>query len=332
VVEPVDSAPIQIDPTSARIDYEHLADALIGYYSRIDEAAQLLPGASVTPGLKFLWSLIKFEFAVFGDILLIPINIIIAIRNIFPGRWPYRSFCWKYLSIAIHWVWMGEYSVPFIPVRAVAVFLLHWHFRSRLIIIRRRVLLATGFSEDIAKVSLAKIDRALNFWEASSPKQVILTWGPLLISPAIELVRWLNPSSFPAWSVPLAILSFGYILSIPISAFVVKRGLMLGGSGREAYYPGFLLGPGYYAREREILGAMGLNRGEFPLDITLILASAFFTLMTYNEQVDFTKFVGWLGLDLPPQKPSLVGSILSVVGVVLISVVALTRRKQCGRS
>jgi len=329
------STAIQVNATSTGADYERLADVLIECYSQVDKKAQLLPSASIMPVIKLLWYSVLLYFALLGDfILIIPINIVIAIRNIFPGRWSYRSFCWRYIKAVVHWIWVGEYSVPFIPFRALTIFLLHWHFRGRLSMFRRRVLLETRFSEDIAKTAFAKIDSALNFWGQSSPARIFLTWGPPLIGLLpIELVKFMSPSRFPPWGQLLAIFSFGYLLAIPLSAFVAKRGLMLGGAGREAYYPGFLQGSGYYTREREVLSAIGLATSEFPLDIALIIASLFFTQLTYSQQMEggLVELLGWLGLPVPVESPSLALRISSIIVVVTISAIALVRRKKCGR-
>jgi hypothetical protein len=104
-------------------DYERVIDQLIRNYAQIDRAAGLLPSVSIMPYAKLLWSVVKFEFAVIGDvILIIPINVIVLIRNIFPGRWRYKSFCWPYIKAAAQWFWMGECSIPFFHIRVLSVF------------------------------------------------------------------------------------------------------------------------------------------------------------------------------------------------------------------
>lgn len=73
-------------------NYEDAVDKLIGHYSRLDEMAASLPAISFMPYLKIIWALIKFEFCILGDIfLIIPINAVILVRNIFPGHWAYES-------------------------------------------------------------------------------------------------------------------------------------------------------------------------------------------------------------------------------------------------
>jgi hypothetical protein len=61
---------------------------------------------------------------------------------------------------------------------------------------------------------------------------------------------------------------------------------MLGATGNEASWPGFLPGPGHYGEERRIFGGFGLQRREFPLDMAFVLGSMLLTLFTIGNQVE----------------------------------------------
>jgi hypothetical protein len=50
----------------------------------------------------------------------------------------------------------------------------------------------------------------------------------------------------------------GYLLAIPITSFLAKRGLFIGNKPGRICYPGEQAGPGaYYSKEREYLAALG---------------------------------------------------------------------------
>lgn len=53
--------------------------------------------------LDQVWVLLRLDV-----LLIIPVNAVIFLRNLFPGEWRYRSFsgrCWRYV---ITWLWRGE--------------------------------------------------------------------------------------------------------------------------------------------------------------------------------------------------------------------------------
>jgi hypothetical protein len=72
-------------------NYSLAIRGLIDLYSDVENSSFSLPVFSALPLGVFLWFFVKFEIAIIGDLFLfIPINFIIFIRNIFPGRWRYR--------------------------------------------------------------------------------------------------------------------------------------------------------------------------------------------------------------------------------------------------
>ena len=114
------------DKVEAHADYDSAIQRLIALYSDIDEASLALPAFSGMPFLIYVWSMIKFEFALFGDVLLIiPINVVVFLRNLFPGRWRYKSFSWPYLKYCFMWFWRGEcYVASFFVVPLSSISLL----------------------------------------------------------------------------------------------------------------------------------------------------------------------------------------------------------------
>jgi hypothetical protein len=85
----------------------------------------------------------------------------------------------------------------------------------------------------------------------------------------------------------LALSSFGYVLAIPITSFMAKRGLFLGTDARRICFPGEQGGCGVYSKEREILGSIGLHGREAPTDLWLLgvvfLFSQLFLLLTWQD-------------------------------------------------
>jgi hypothetical protein len=274
---------------------------------------------------------------VIGDILLIvPINIVVFVRNLFPGRWSYKCFSWRYVKGAARWVWMGENTVPSIFLRPVVISLLHWHFRSRLSAIRRQLLVENGFADDAAKATIAKIDRAMEFWQQRiTAKSIALTWVLPLIGPVTELWKWFVPSAFvPSWAPFAVFMSVSYLLTILASSFLVKRGLALGETGRAACYPGFASGPGFYVQEKKILNAFGFEMREFPVDIAVIVGSVLLTALTYSKQMEFYKGLGMSDAQLQQMLDMQQTTDLSIMGATfaILAIVSWMRRKKLGRA
>jgi hypothetical protein len=138
-------------------DYTKAVDDLLRFYRRLDEAVGSLPAISIRPFFKAFVAGFIFPFAFIADIVLIfQINLVILVRNLFPGRWSFVSFSYRYFKTAASWVWNGECAVPLIVIRPLTRYLLRWHFRGRLVELRSRLIEDTGFSEEAAKAPLAK--------------------------------------------------------------------------------------------------------------------------------------------------------------------------------
>jgi hypothetical protein len=160
------------------------------------------------------------------------------------------------------------------------------HFRNQLTALRRRLLLDEGISEDDQKTVLSKIDGSLNLWQSPTVTSVFFTYVFPATGPIISLWSHLVPASLPDWTENLVVPSISYGLGLFGTAFLVKRGLMLGAAGRSAYFPGALTQSGAYIKEREILNRIGVTAFEFPIDILVLAVSCLLGLNTWKQQND----------------------------------------------
>ena len=64
-----------------------------------------------------------------------------------------------------------------------------------------------------------------------------------------------------------------YLLSVPLTSFLAKRGLFIGRQPNRFCFPGGQDGAGIYSKEREILASVGLRMREPPIDFWLLSVS-----------------------------------------------------------
>ena len=291
------STPGQAGPV---IDYARTVDDLLQLYTRIDLAAVALP-------------------IVGGPILGIL-------------RWKHpRS------TNGGFWSTFNGDGFVLISIRPLVTRMLHGHFHRRLRALRQHILLDTAFSEDAAKSALARIDRAMDFWKQHiTVGSILFGWFPVvagLVGSVIAVGKSLFPNvdlgAFFAqpWVVVTLIVTIVslpflalYLLAFLGSAFEVKRGLMLGGKGHEAYSPTSLPGPGGYAQERKILGALGLAVSEFPLDLVFNVPGMLFLVFGFKTSVD--KF---------GPTNSLILTLLTATLFAAFELILWFRRKKLGR-
>jgi hypothetical protein len=260
---------------SQTIDYARTVDELLQLYTRIDMAAVDLP--LVGFNTKF------FKF----------------LRQ--PPSPPANGGFWKRVKGSYN----GDVEFALVSIRPLVTRMLRGHFRRRLRLLRQRILLETAFSEDPAGGALARIDRALDFWKRHITVGLILFgWFPLLVGPVTALAKWLFPDEVPLafrseWIEPtiwILFFSIFYLFIFLGSAFAVKRGLMLGGTGSDTYNPSSLPGQGGYGQERKILGPLGLTPSEFPLDLIFAIPLALFFAMGSYFGVAFALLMVAYGL------------------------------------
>ena len=273
---------------------------LIALYRSVERRTLDLPWLSFMPFLIYMWEVIKFIFFFsVGLYLLIPVNLIILVRNLFPGHWKYRPFFLRPIYKLCLWVWRGEApAVPIVFVRPLFIAYVKAHFETRLRRLRLEVALQDAISEDTRKTLMDRLNAALDEWK--SPR-----FGALLFSIILPAVI-----SAPAWikqvaelpkllgiNLPIGAISafipkishqnlliigstvVFYLLSVPLTSILAKRGLFIGRQPNRFCFPGGQDGAGAYSKEREILASVGLHAREPGVDFWLLAVSIFLILV-----------------------------------------------------
>lgn len=313
--------------------WKQALDRIASLYAGVERRTLTLPGFSLAPLGTYLWASIKFTLFLELDLfLLVPMNCVIAIRNAFPGKWAYRSFSAKYFRAAVQWIKNGEIPLPAsIVVRSLTSALLSWHFHLRLADLRRRVIVDNDLDPDGRACLTAEIDRLLVQWPAPKLVQGLFAYALPLMSPLAAFYQMVVPSAPAIWTRLIVLFSLSYALGVVASAFVVKRGLMLGGEGRAAYFPGFLEGNGAYATERELLAIFGISRSEFPLAYALMLLLAPVQLFQAIYWYDSGIYATIAGQAAFSKTAVVVQSMVGPILLAALGAVALMRRNKLRR-
>jgi hypothetical protein len=82
-------------------------------------------------------------------------------------------------------------------------------------------------------------------------------------------------------------LLLSYAIAFVVAAFMYKRSLMLGASGRTVYFPGAIPGSQGYTREAEILDSVSIKLREWPFDIALSFISFVIGSLTLRTELEF---------------------------------------------
>ena len=135
----------------------------------------------------------------------------------------------------------------------------------------------------------------------------------------------------------LGILAPGYLLAIPVTAFLAKRGLFIGKNADGICFPGDQGGSGiYYSKEREILTSVGVRVREVPIDLWLLAISV--ALAGLVVLLSWKLWIAWFQSLYPDQETledrmRIQGITQLIIWVLLVSVlfVAAVRRKRTGR-
>ena len=269
-------------------------DDLIALYRNLERRTLDLPFVTITPLLIFGWASLKFTFFLFvGIFLIIPTNLIILIRNLFPGEhWRYRPFFLKHLYYAWLWVWHGEApTAPTIFIRPLLNIFLKEHFGRRLRRLRQEIVLRDGLADATRSTLTGRLDSALEQW--SPPRYATLFFSfvvpailylPTLSDKLTHFVEWLGfrlPTEYaatllsqasPGALITLGSTAFGYLIAVPVTAFLAKRGLFLGAD--RIWFPGWQDGSGAYQKEREIFSSVDIRVREFPIDFWIFSISS----------------------------------------------------------
>jgi hypothetical protein len=318
--------------------------------------------------LLFFWAVTKFSFFLYvGIVLIIPVNLVSLIRNIFPGHWRYRPFFLSYIYYVWLWIWRGEaLTGPFVFVRPMFNLFMKGHFERRLRRLRLEALLNDGLSDATRTALIGRLDAALERWK--TPRFAALfytvmfpailaipTWYKQLIEflasigirlPTDVVVNFVSDNVSSRGVVLLALLGPAYLLAIPVTAFLAKRGLFLGRTPDRICFPGGQDGAGAYLKEREILKSVGLQARETPIDFwilgALMVVGLISTLLLWDQYVFYTQSITVYPYSDPatPEgkelhemlKSNLIFQVTSQAGLYLVAfLIAAFRRRRTGR-
>jgi hypothetical protein len=287
-------------------------------------------------------------FLYVGIFLIIPTNLVILIRNLFPGpRWRYRPFFLKQLYYVWLWVWRGEApTTPVIFIRPLLNIFLKEHFARRLRRLRQEIALRDGLADTTRSALTGRLDSALERWAPPRFATLFFTF----VVPAIiwlpekltNFVKWLGLSTetvaiSPDAFIVLGSMAFFYLVSIPVTAFMAKRGLFLGAD--RIWFPGLQDGDGAYQKEREIFSSVELRVREAPLDLWVLgilgLISYAVSFLTLDRVIAWWQ--SWSAQPSPEVGFDQVGmqktlQIVFMVIFIACFVVAAVRRARLGRA
>lgn len=326
-------------------------DNLIALYHSVERRMLDLPFLSIMPLLIFIWAFLRFYFFLLvGFLLIIPVNLVILVRNLFPGhRWRYRPFFLSHLYYAWLWVWRGEApTVPFIFVRPLLDGLTKVHFARRLQRLRTEITLRDELSDATKSALQGRLDAALERWKtfrfAAIFSTVLVpaiigfpTWwkettdlvaGLGIHLPTDLFVNFVAQNTSPYWRRFLGLLALGYLVAIPVTAFLAKRGLFLGRDPKRICFPGEEAGSGVYLKEREILGSVGIHTREAPIDFWLLAATWILGMIWFFSGWD--QYVEWarsIGNRFTEETLLIQNSVSYVIFFGLLFLAAVRRRR-----
>jgi hypothetical protein len=136
------------------------------------------------------------------------------------------------------------------------------------------IALRDGLTDATRSALMRRLDSVLEGWNPPRYATLFYTfvvpamfWVPEKL---IDFVKWLGLSTETVAISPGALLVLGqfaisYLLTVPVTAFMAKRGLFLGAD--RIWFPGWQDGDGAYQKEREIFGSVELRVREAPIDL-----------------------------------------------------------------
>jgi hypothetical protein len=170
---------------------------------------------------------------------------------------------------------------------------------------------------------LSQIDRALQAWPRYDVLAFLFTYGLPVFGWTLNVAKDFYGHELSGILGISSIILLPYALGVVGSAFFVKRGLMLGGRGSDAYYGGALVGAGAYQDEARLLQSMGVRAREFPFDVLIMFLG--FGPSLYSELV-FRPVDASIDYELLLRTYS----FMLVVTIVLV-ILAMWRRRKLGR-
>jgi energy-converting hydrogenase Eha subunit A len=334
--------------------FTQATDNLIELYRSLERKTLDLPLTTITPFLNCFWAGFRFGFFLFvGIFLIIPTNLIILVRNLFPGHWRYRPFFLTHLYYLGLWVWRGEApTAPLIFIRPVLGVFLKEHFASRLRRLRQEIVLHDGLSDTTRSALAGRLDSALQLWKPPRFGTLRLTvlWTSIISLPAwskqlTDLLGWLgiqtdtvakffSENISTGGLIYFGLIGLGYLLAVPITAFIAKRGLFIGAD--RIWFPGWQERPGSYLKESEILGSVEAHVHEVPLDLWALGISI--SLSTIFGLVSVVQVDAWIKSWVPQLQfsPPINALRIELIFItVLIGtgiIIAALRRGRTGRA
>jgi hypothetical protein len=266
--------------------FSQATDNLISLYRNVERRTLDLPFLDVMPLIISTWASLKFFFLFLVDLFLIIPNLVILVRNLFPGHhWRYRSFSLPYLKYIWLWIWRGEApALPFILIRPLLGVFVRIHFGNRLQRLRREIALRDGLSDATRSALRGRIDGALELWKSPRITGIFSTvlwpvvyyfppwWEQMTKSLGINFPTGLIQNLFALINSDIfGWIVFGYLVFIPVTACLAKRGLFLAMDPGRLCFPGEEAGSGIYLKEREILDSVGIHARETPIDLVVLL-------------------------------------------------------------
>jgi hypothetical protein len=136
-------------------------------------------------------------------------------------------------------------------------------------------------------------------------------------------------------TVILALFVPGYLLAIPTTAFLAKRGLFIGTKLDRICFPGGEEGSGAYAKEREILNSVGVHASETPVDLWLsgvaIALGYGLVLLVWDRYLAWEQYLQ-PGVAIETTETQLKSNFILQVSVFTVAfLVAALRRGRTGR-
>jgi hypothetical protein len=202
------------------------------------------------------------------------------------------------------------------------------HIYNRIQALRKYIYLDGRITEETRSGLESKIASIIEHWKRPKALNFVYTYALPAAGPVIEIYKYLFPE-LPPWVGFLGMLLISYAITFVISAFMIKRALMLGESGRALYFPGAIAGNRSYEREREILAMVGIRKKEFPLDIGLGFVSILVGFLMTGVSI---RVYESLGVPMLPQEELIVHMIIQGLIFALLFGLALYRRKVTGRA
>lgn len=323
VVTPIRSHEAQSLPT----DLEISLTTLLSAYKKAERTLLALPAISFRPMWRYTWSTIKFSLFIYIDLLIMwLLNLIILLRNIFPGRWRYRWLTGPYLRTLVQWIKHGELALPFVSVRWLTRYLLHRHFQTRLDQLRRLIVLDDSVDDQEKTKLLSIVDNHVKLWPTQGFVALLFAYVIPGIGFGFQILDKMIIYEMPQWFQAATIMFMLYAFSIITTCFLTKRGLLLGANGADAYFPGLAPGQGAYGNETELFMRIGNVRPrEFPLDYLFYIVGVFLNGVLYFV---YGYYQTWPEDEATIQWYVIAGS--QTIGLALASF-CLWRRRRLGR-